>query len=494
MKTYDFCIIGSGLGSLLCASILSREGNSVLILEKNSRLGGLLQSFSRHGISFDTGVHYIGSLEPGQILYQYFNYFNLIEKIQLKRLDKDAFDVIYFRDDKYKYAQGKQGFVDSLSKKFPAERKNIQKYLKKINQVAHLLPLHNLKGNRANLMDSDFVKVKAWDYIRSITSNPKLQHVLAATNPLYSGIKDKTPLYTHALINHSFIESAWRLVGGSGQIVNVLSENICRQGGDILTNKRVNEFIFNGNTLCGVKTSNQQQYFAKNVISGIHPAHTMDMIPEGKIRPVFKKRIKNLQDSISLFMVFIKFKKNTFPYLNQNHYYYQYDSVWTEKNIEKMPGYFLMITPPHIHEPVYAQTGIVLTYMPYTMVEKWADKPLEKRGTEYELLKTAFQQKLLSMVEQVFPGFQAGIEHVFSASPLTWKDYTGTRNGAPYGVLKDADEPLTTFLSPRTKIPNLFLTGQSLNLHGVFGVTISSILTCAEILGFDYLLNKIKNA
>jgi all-trans-retinol 13,14-reductase len=60
--------------------------------------------------------------------------------------------------------------------------------------------------------------------------------------------------------------------------------------------------------------------------------------------------------------------------------------------------------------------------------------------------------------------------------------------------VKDYREPLKTFISPRTKIPNLYLTGQNLNMHGVLGVTVGSIVTCSDIFGTDYLLEKINNA
>jgi all-trans-retinol 13,14-reductase len=53
---------------------------------------------------------------------------------------------------------------------------------------------------------------------------------------------------------------------------------------------------------------------------------------------------------------------------------------------------------------------------------------------------------------------------------------------------------LKSFISPRTKIPNLLLTGQNLNLHGVLGVTVSAVLTCSQILGMEYMLEKIHDA
>lgn len=60
-----------------------------------------------------------------------------------------------------------------------------------------------------------------------------------------------------------------------------------------------------------------------------------------------------------------------------------------------------------------------------------------------------------------------------------------------YGYVKDVENPLKSFISPRTKIGNLYFTGQSLNMHGILGVTISGVVTCSEILGTQYLLDKI---
>ena len=60
-----------------------------------------------------------------------------------------------------------------------------------------------------------------------------------------------------------------------------------------------------------------------------------------------------------------------------------------------------------------------------------------------------------------------------------------------YGYEKDSNNPMKTFIAPKTKLNNLFLTGQSINMHGVLGVTIGAVLTCSEIVGKEYLVNKI---
>ena len=98
VKTYDFIIVGSGIGGLVSANILAIEGYSVLVLEKNHQIGGNLQVFSRDQCIFDTGVHYIGGLDKGQNLHQIFKYLGIIDELNIHRLDDDGFDRIIFSD------------------------------------------------------------------------------------------------------------------------------------------------------------------------------------------------------------------------------------------------------------------------------------------------------------------------------------------------------------------------------------------------------------
>jgi len=99
----------------------------------------------------------------------------------------------------------------------------------------------------------------------------------------------------------------------------------------------------------------------------------------------------------------------------------------------------------------------------------------------------------LNSVERKFPRLRECIQSYTVATPLSFRDYIGNDDGSLYGVTKDYKDPLRTFLSPKTKIPNLFLTGQNLNLHGILGASMSGLKTCFAILGDDYILEKIKN-
>ena len=50
---------------------------------------------------------------------------------------------------------------------------------------------------------------------------------------------------------------------------------------------------------------------------------------------------------------------------------------------------------------------------------------------------------------------------------------------------------MATLIPGRTRLPNLFLTGQSLTVAGILGTAVTGILTCANLLGESYLAKKI---
>ena len=49
MMKYDVVIIGSGLGGLVCGSLLAREGKKVLVLERQAQPGVQAQGPGDHG-------------------------------------------------------------------------------------------------------------------------------------------------------------------------------------------------------------------------------------------------------------------------------------------------------------------------------------------------------------------------------------------------------------------------------------------------------------
>lgn len=496
MNKYDVVIVGSGLGGLVCGYILSKHGYKVIILEKNAQIGGCLQTFSRAGVTFDTGMHYIGCMDTNQILYRFFDYLSLLDDVKLRKLDETGFDIISTNGNQYKYAMGYDNFVEELSSSFPSERQHIQNYIKRIRKIASESPLYNLQEiNKNVLLNTESVKTSVNDFIESITTNKVLQHVLIGNMPLYAGTKDKTPLYIHALISNFYIQSAYRIVGGSDSIARSLENSIKRFGGEVLTKAEVVKFNCSSEKVTAVELSTGEIIEGKNFISNIHPEATVDKLDTPLIRKAYRERISQLENTISNFTVYIKFKKDKVSYLNSNFYHYNSSDVWqcADYTSENWPlNYLYMHQAPDIHTG-YSEGALLISYMRFDDVAQWTNTTVGKRGESYKVFKERKSQQLLASLEKSFPGIMSNIESYSSSTPLTYRDYTATKDGSMYGVLRDKNFPTQTLVSQRTRIPNLFMTGQNINSHGILGVTIGAIITCSEFLGVNTIIKDINS-
>jgi all-trans-retinol 13,14-reductase len=78
MDYYDVVVIGAGISGLLSALALSKEGKSVLILEKEDYIGGVCRSYEIDGYRLDTGPHAITRLENGPFKELMDEYFDVI--------------------------------------------------------------------------------------------------------------------------------------------------------------------------------------------------------------------------------------------------------------------------------------------------------------------------------------------------------------------------------------------------------------------------------
>ncbi len=507
-ERYDIAIIGSGLGGLSCAYMLGKEGYKVCVLEKNKQFGGNLQVFIRDGCVFDTGVHYIGGLAEGQNLNQFFKYFGIMDKLKLKQMDMEGFDRISFGDEEqeYPFAQGYDRFIERLVEQFPKERKGIEEYCRKVREFCRAFPLYNVESGDDSLLESGGLEVNAREMIASCTSDPLLQQVLAGNNGLYAGDGDRTPFYIHAMVVNTYIESAWRCIRGGHQIGKFLMREIRKQGGELYNGQKVEKIEMSGKYAKGVRLHTGRSVKADQIISNAHPAATLELLDPDSVRNAYKKRIKSLKNTISAFSLHIVLKDKTLPYFNHNYYHFDEKDVWNAvHNVDSerkgWPHSYILVTSASAktERDGYAESLTIMCYMSYEEVRKWENSfntiaHKEDRGEDYQQFKERKCQQIIQKIEKKFPGLRNKIYSYYSTSPLSYRDYIGTEDGNMYGILKDHKEPLRTFISPRTRVPNLLLTGENTNVHGVLGVTVGAVVTCSQLLGKEYLVNKIKKA
>ena len=487
-------IIGSGLGGLSCGCILAKNGYEVTVLEQGRQIGGCLQCFRRGDVLFETGMHYIGSAAPGQTLHTILHYLGVDADIRLARLNPQGYDVVAFRGEHYPFANGREGFINQMAEHFPGSRSELEQYFELIKTAAASSPMHSLNRDVDLNTYALYQKKSVNEVIDSVVSNPELREVLVGILPLYAGEKDRTPFSTHALISDFYNESAYRIVGGSSMIADSLSGSIRKMGGSVLVQQKAARVECDESKATAVVTSSGERFAADLVVSAIHPASTMRLIPSHLLRPAYRRRLENARNTISAFTVYLKFRKNRVKYMDSNLYLYRGNSVWgCEQYDEKTwPKYLLYMHFCHQEQPEYAEAGEVITYMTFDETRQWLGTTVGRRGEDYEAFKKRKAEAVIDALEEEIPGIRDQIEQYYTSTPLTYLDYTGIPDGAMYGVVRDVEAVAAGSVSCRTSIPNLLLTGQNITSHGMLGVLAGSLLTCSEVLTVEELFHQLK--
>jgi all-trans-retinol 13,14-reductase len=117
----DAVVIGSGIGGLSAAALLSRyDGKRVLVLERHYTPGGFTHTFRRPGYDWDVGVHYVGEMAAGQTLRAAFDAIGdgSLEWASLRAV----YDRIVIGADSYELRAGAENLRYDLKAHFPRER------------------------------------------------------------------------------------------------------------------------------------------------------------------------------------------------------------------------------------------------------------------------------------------------------------------------------------------------------------------------------------
>ena len=182
--------------------------------------------------------------------------------------------------------------------------------------------------------------------------------------------------------------------------------------------------------------------------------------------------------------------------MNHNYFAYDTDTPWgcEQYDEDSWPkGYLYMHVCDRAGQE-FARSGILLTYMRMDELSAWQDTVPGRRGADYEAFVDGRARKLIAALDRRFPGIREDIECFYVSSPLTYRDYTGTQDGSIYGVAKDITLGSAGRVPHKTRIPNVFMTGQNVNSHGMLGVIVGTMMTCGEFLTPKYIYEQILEA
>ena len=495
----NIIIIGGGLGGLMTGALLAKEGYVVSVLEKNRIIGGGLQCFRRNGVVFETGMHILGGFMPGKNLNKICHYLGILDNLHIRHTDADCIDSVTFGTDgeTYSLPRGKEEFERYLAQRFPDQAEGLHRYMDAMWALSEEVDLFYLRPDGRSMLreHSEAFLMPADEFIAQYITDPNLAELLAYMNPMYGGVKGHTPAFVHALINVLYINGSSMFEDGSQQMADALADIIVSAGGNVYAGDPVVEIAVEDHLVRHVSTKSGKRYTGNLYISDIHPCTLLTLLPEKAFLRSYRCRLQEIPNSYSSFSVYIKFKEGAHqPFVNHPCYFQEgHGYVWRlcEYDEASFPRGFMFLTPPRRDQDAWADRMTVNCPMPFSAVAQWADTTTGQRGPEYKAWKERMLQRILDKLEVVRPGIRNDIDFCFASSPLTIRDFYGTKEGALYGYNRDCKNMALSQLPIATKVRNLLLTGQNINLHGICGVPLTAIETVECIVGNGNIVRKI---
>ncbi|MDX2508400.1 MAG: NAD(P)/FAD-dependent oxidoreductase [Desulfobacterales bacterium] len=475
-------IIGAGIGGLSTGIILAKLGFDVTVLDKNSQPGGLMRSYSRDGIECAVGVHYLGSLDRGQILRTFFDYLGVTEAIPVSRMggdgiiDRYIFDEATGQPSTFDLPQGLDAYAENLNRAFPLEHEKIAKILAPIHTAEK--QLHQLDflfaGDKGFSFSDQFEPLGK--ILTELQCSPGLQSVLSIPSCWIGVPLHDCPAYYHNMALASYVSSSWRLDRNGSDMADAFASRLKELGGKIITNAEISRINVQSRVVQGAQLQSGENLTASTVIGAVHPKIVLQMLAQEDVKPSYRQRISSLQDTHGIFSVHVQIDADTHPEIPYNIF-----KIDTDKT-GKVPD--LRYYQIRKSEKAGYNLLSILTSGKDELWAPWVNTKSGQRGKEYLALKKQHATSLVVEAEQMFGTFK-GAKILDAYTPLTMRDWVNSPGGSAYGVLRSSSQMLATALLNRTAVKGLYLAGQNVTAPGVIGTIMGSFSTVKLILGTD---------
>ena len=535
----DAVVIGSGIGGLVCAGLLSRAGKRVLVLEQHDRAGGCTHTYKTKGCEFDVGIHYVGNIEKGSMNRCLMD---LLTDNQLEWVEIDEnFDTVVFNKPgtpikNFPFTKGHQDFKKQLLAQFPDEENAISKFfaLLKVSRsasnvfvVAKILPKILIKIFLFLQLDKIFfakynyvAKTSLKDVLDSLTTNDRLKAILVYPFGDYGAAPDETCFFMHAmLINHLYRKGGFYPKGGASEIAFQMIPGIVKGGGAVLTQAKVQEILIENGAACGVKLTlrngSSHTIRAPNVISGAGIYNTYkQLLPQHVVDNYnLVKKLDSVHPGLSCLQILVGLdgtkeelnlpSKNFWIFLSDNpgKDLHDYLAMSREEALNS-PIPLLFVSFPSAKDPTWESrypgksSCIVITLSSLSWFAEWKDEKVKKRGAIYDGLKSSFMNQAWNQVLERFPNLKDKTYNMVTGTPLTHVHYLNSMHGEIYGINHNKERfslDQAMDLRPETPIPGLYLTGQDVFTCGFMGGAFGGVLSASSVLN-RYLLIDWVNA
>ena len=474
MKT---AIIGSGIGGLITALYLSKDGVDVTIFEKSNELGGRLAFVNEGNYKIDKGPTIV--LLP-DMLKEILNEVGIdASKLDLVRCDP-LYKLQYPNGLTYSKWVDEEQQIEEVTDKFPGEEKNFARYLKDME--------HRFHEGKVKFLDRSFVqkrdfwntqtikslwKLKAYQTVKEQAKqyfqHPILQEAYSFQTLYIGGSPFQSPALYSLVPFSEHYHGIWYVKGGYASLVSILEQELQKRNVKIVKDSVVEEIMVEDKHCTGLFVNGESFSFDQFIFNGDFPS-LKEILPSIKMKKQFVPSSGTLLIYLGLDKIYESEAIHHFFMSNDLDRHMK--DVFVNKQLPRNPAIYTF-HPSIVDESLAPKGHGVL----YTLVPVPASLDID-----WDDIDEYVDRILVELEERGFPGLR---DHIVWKKVRTPKDahLDGLYQGGSFGIAPTLQQSgvFRPQLQP-SKYENLYAVGASIHPGGGVPIVMQGAKLLAEHL------------
>jgi len=453
----DYLILGTGLSALSFGALMAKAGKRVELIEAHEYPGGYGHTFPQGDkYRFNAQLHYVWNCGKGQPVYQILEKLGLHEEVTFERYEADGYDRMripgFDLDIPYDYDL----LGDRLAALFPGANDNIRGFLNTIQRIGEgISRFENIKSpiqlarNAAPMWNlAKYHRATLQQVFDAFKLPLEAQSLLASQWPDFLLPPKQLSIIAWAALFTGYGRGAYYPTHHFEHVVQSLERVILENGGEVLYQNRVVEFIVDGDTVQGVVSEDSSgsgeraEHLGKAVVCNIDPQRAAEMIGTEKFSKRTRKRLV-YDYSPSSFMAYcavegldltaLGFGRSNLFHSCEVDLNKTFHTMYTLGDYSK-PS-FAMTTPNlHTVKPGSCPEGQqIIEFLTVADYQRFLDLRLSSRRG-YNRKKDEILETIIDLAEEHYiPGLREHMVFKITGSPTTSERYCGAPRGNAYG-------------------------------------------------------------
>jgi len=439
-ERYDAVVIGAGVGGMVTANLLAREGLKVLLVEQHYMAGGYCSTFRRAGYTFDAATHFyplLGNPETltGRLLADL--------GVTTEWVKMDPVDTFHFPDgSRFEVPADLDAYLQELRNDFPHERQALDRFFEQARHAYLLGLLHYFRGRPAERL-GELRHLTVRDVLDRTFRDEKLKLLLTADCPHWGSPPCRTSFVFDSMLRLSYFLGNYYPVGGSQAFADELAFRFEELGGDILMSTRADRVLVEDGRARGVRLTTlrgplkgSRRVEADAVISNADLLQTYErLLPREHVPGEEVARLRKLRPSFPCFLSHIGLVDVPREVLQRvQGYYWRH---WDPDRVGR-DGLICKIFSPTLYEPAMAPPGGQVVILQKVLeMEAWGMEGIpwvdSWSAEDWAAHKAEVEAQVTDHLERVIPGIREKVVVQLSATAKTAERFTLNLAGAMLG-------------------------------------------------------------